>query len=287
MDHQDPDRIVDLREARLGDHICVGYDDDRFFRRTATEFFAAGIEASERVGFFAPPPKLAELTAWLSASGIDVNRLASRGQIVLGDVSAAYLPDGAFDPKRRIESFSASIDEALADGFTGFRVIGDVASIMDRQDVRAEWLSYELRADLLAARKPIAALCSFDHRVCPEQVALEAAAVHSYRYGDVAEPPPFRIVAGAGAGLRIEGEIDFGSATSVAKLLLNASEDAAPAIDVSDLAFIDAAGMRALASGAVALLQRHPGVQIRGGSQIFKRMWDLMGLDRFETIAVR
>lgn len=281
-----PSILPDPAATRPGDHICLTYDGDDQFRTAVVGYFEAGIKANERLGFFAPQPKLAELTVWLTAAGVDIGGLAAAGQIVVGEVASAYLPGGEFNPDARIASFVESINEALADGFAGLRVVGDVATIMSDPGVRGGWTSYELRADLLAARMPFSAICSYDRRRCASDTFGPAASVHSMHLGEIPFLPGYRVTAHPQGGLSVAGEIDFASAPDVARLLVDAAGDAAPAIDVSGVTFIDAAGMRTVAAAASAAAQHHPRVEITGASRLFTRLWSLMGYARYDTIEV-
>lgn len=272
--------------AELGDHICMPYNSDAAFRSAVTEYFSAGIRAGERIGFFAPSPKLPELTVWLASAGFEMNRLAGEGQVVVEDVTTAYIPTGIFDGEARIRAYEQTVREALDDGFAGLRVVGDVATILDRPDVREGWASYELRADILATRLPFAAICSFDRRVTSSTAADEMPSVHSIRLDPGIEPPLLRVV-GSRGGIAIEGEVDYANAGLLRRLLVAAVRDSVLVIDVSCLSFIDAAGMRAIYTGLTFARENGVPVEIIGSSPLFTRLWTLMGLDELEGLRVR
>lgn len=271
---------------RTGDHVCWSYRSDAEFRQIVSGYFSAGLRQGERIGFFAPSAKLPELTAWLSAEGHDLSALSSRGQLVLGDVRAAYLPDGTLDPDRQVAGYTAMTQEALSDGFTGLRVVGDVATLMADPAIEARWQAYELRADILMRRVPMAAICSYDRRLC-DPTAIEAAeSVHSILRGHDERMLPFRLTAGADGALHVAGEIDFANAEHLAELLREAAAHIEPAIDIAGVTFADVAGVRAIATGALALLEHSDHAAILGAGPVVRKLWSLMGFDRYETIRI-
>jgi anti-anti-sigma factor len=144
-----------------------------------------------------------------------------------------------------------------------------------------DWYPYELRADVLIAGLPSIVVCACDQRGTERQVMSDLAALHSLRGGAVGYPSPFALHACPG-GLALSGEVDAWSADRVGRWLRGALKDLSePVVDVTELEFIDAAGMWALLDSA----QAHPGgLVLRGTSPHFRRVWSVCGYDAIDSV---
>ena len=198
----------------------------------------------------------------------------------------AYAPGGLFDPGARIQAYQALVAQALADGFTGLRVFGDPAPLLADPDVRARWPLFELRADLLVARSLVVALCGYDLRVLDDAAVELPAAVHPLRLGAGDAPTPgFHVHGTADGAVALSGEVDLMYSDPVAGLLSGSAGDlGVPALDVSNLRFIDVAGMRAVVAAARALLAAAGSAEVRGASPLFRRVWSILGYDALEQV---
>lgn len=260
-----------IGEAGLGDHICWVYQDDESFRHVVTSYIADGLFAGQRVVCF-----MAE-----DALPVAAAVQADPGSLVLAPFKRGYLPDGRFDPDARLAGFELMAHRALADGFTGLRVLGHATAMLDDPVPRDAWPSYELRADLLISRMPIVGLCAFDARSCHPDGLQLLQSVHSHSLGEPAGESLFRLHGQADGSLSVEGEIDFAAAPVVERLAGDACRDLlVPELDLSGLRFIDGAGMRAVVKGIRSIAASHSRVRVRGTGPMFKRLWTLLECDK-------
>ena len=217
----------------------------------------------------------------LADSGLDVGTLMLRGRLCLGDVAGAYLSQGSLEPSVRLAGHAVLVEQALRDGFEGLRVCSEIAPLLRADGVRDDWCGYELRADVLISGLPSIVVCACDQRETAPDVMCDLAAVHSLRGGAVGYPSPFQLHAGPD-GLALSGEIDASSAERIGRWLTGALTDLSePVVDVTELEFIDAAGMWALLDSAHA----HPdGLTLRGTSPQFRRVWSVCGYDAIPSV---
>jgi anti-anti-sigma factor len=270
-------------EMARGNHACWSYRSDRSHQQFLAEYFTAGLHANERLAYLASPEMLRTAVATLTEAGLDVGTLVVQGRLVMSDVTVAYLSGGALEPDIRLAGHAVLVEQALRDGFDGLRVCSEIAPLLRAEGVREEWYPYEVRADVLISGLPSIVVCTCDQRDTEHEVMSDLAAVHSVRGGAVGYPPPFALHAGPnGLGLSLSGEVDASSADRLGRWLRSVLEDMSdPVVDVTELEFIDAAGMWALRESAHA----HPdGLVLRGTSPHFRRVWSVCGYDAIDSV---
>jgi anti-anti-sigma regulatory factor len=269
-----------------GSHVCWTYRAPGAHRHFLTEFFLAGHRANERLMYLANPEQLVSACSFLAEAGLDVGGLLDSGAFSIGDVASAYVSGGSLEPDLRLAGHAVLVQQALNDGFDGLRVCSEVAPLLAHDAVRAEWCGYELRADVLIATLPSVVVCACDLREAEPSAAdavRELTAVHGRCAGPL-PPAPFRLHAAPAGGLALSGEVDSSWADRLGGWLRAACRDLSdPVLDVTDLDFIDAAGMWALLDSAHA----HPrGLRLRGTSAHFRRVWSVCGYDTISTVSV-
>jgi anti-anti-sigma factor len=265
-------------------HACWSYRSDEKHRGFLLEYFTAGLQADERLMYLASPEQLRAAIAILTDAGLDVGTLMLQGGLRLGDVTVAYLSEGSLQPDIRLAGHAVLVEQALRDGFAGLRVCSEIAPLLRSDGVRDDWCGYELRADVLIAGLPSIVVCACDQRATQPEVMTDLAAVHSLRGGAVGYPSPFALHAGPGC-LALSGEVDASTADRMGRWLREALQDMPePVVDVTELEFIDAAGMWALLDSA----QAHPdGLMLRGTSPNFRRVWSVCGYDAIDSVRLR
>lgn len=109
------------------------------------------------------------MRAWM-ASGwrASTSQPLARGQLVVAAAKEPYLRELPFDPDRMVASLHPAVDEALADGFDGFRVTGDMC-----------W----------GARDVPAAQLFEDYEECVNEVLTTRPASPEPRVAGTVEPP--------------------------------------------------------------------------------------------------
>jgi anti-anti-sigma factor len=272
------------------DHACWFYGSDEEYRAGIAAYVGAGLVREERVVILSardrPPAE------HLTEAGIPVAAAVDSGQLMLGIAEDGYLSDGHFDADDRLRRFTAAIDAALDDGFTGLRVAGEVSWLLDHPSALSIWPAYEVRADLIVAAMPVTAVCAYDRRRWPgeELALLESLHRVTVRAGisPSERPTGFHLHGQRDGSIRLHGELDATYGEDVRVLLGAAAEcSSAPVLDLAGLDFVDVAGARAIALACRTMVGRHGRVTIRGASPTFRRVWSLAEFDRAEpAIAV-
>ncbi|MEV4538636.1 MEDS domain-containing protein [Asanoa sp. NPDC049518] len=225
------------RPAGAGRHLCWAYADRAEFLAAARRFLAEGRAAG----------------AALRLVGDDLPDIDGVPASPLPD---AYLTGGALDPAAQVEIWASATFAALADGYTGLWVVGDVTPL-----VSPAFATYEHLIDRFISRHPLYGLCAYDRHVVDPAVLADLACLHPvHNVPDV----PFRLHAAAGTGqLSISGELDATGAAALARALdrvAPAVVDGELVVEAGSLDFVDHRSLLQLASyardrGATAVLR--------------------------------
>lgn len=264
----------------VGDHLCWAFDDDDRFASALESYVADGLASGQRVACFLAEAKPEAFLDRLRERRPGTDEALEDGTLVLGSFEEAYLSGGAFDPDARIEDYERMARDALSDGYQGLRIMGEATAMVGA--FPDEWPAYELRADLLAARYPLVALCAYDVRRCDSDGLDLLRSVHGRSFGAGEDGPVFHVRAGENGALAFAGEIDAACAPAVERAASRAAGDVASGVlDVRELRFVDASGVRAVAASARAMGGDGTApVKIVGANRIFRRVWHLLGFDR-------
>lgn len=256
-----------------GDHACFAYTSVEARRQAVTKYLRTGLLQNEKLFFVAPEPE-ERLQMDILFPEAQIESLRRTGRLAVIATEDAYLPGGAFDADARLGAYDVLVSAALREGFTGLRVAADATQVVLHEQAMETFASYELRAGMLAQRLPFAALCLYDRRACSGDAIEELHAVHPRNIEVGHSHPRFRLYPKNGR-LVLAGDVDVTIADSVYRLLVAAGRDSdALALDLSDVSFIDVAGMRALIRAARASGRE---AVVLDPSLAFMRLWDVLG----------
>jgi anti-anti-sigma regulatory factor len=270
-----PDFAVAIR---VGEHACCrfAHADDR--GRLALAFVRAGLDRDHKVVYLGGEDDATRFVAELAAADDRVDDALQRGQLEVRSAAGAYIPDGTFDPARMRSALRDEHAGALADGYPGLSMAGDMswALGLPRDPDRLVAYEHEVRT-MTQSDVTMAFLCIYDHgrfaagtlaglvdSHCVD-VSPELAEVGRVGYLAASRVLP-------GPVLRLCGELDFACAEAVAGVL-DAHYHGTLRLDLEELDYVDVAGLRALRGKTGRSLA------IASASQPVRRLIGLLGWD--------
>jgi two-component system, chemotaxis family, sensor kinase Cph1 len=161
-----------------GDHICAMYSSDEELARTAGEFLAEGLRKSERCWYLPATDDPNAVRAVLKACHIDTRHAEKRGALKVLSSNAAYSVRGDFDPEETMAVFSNAIEQALGDGFQGFRAAANMSWALDLSGSTERLITYEALLRSLFSSARATGLCLYDRSRMPLSVIDGALATH-------------------------------------------------------------------------------------------------------------
>jgi anti-anti-sigma factor len=174
-------------------------------------------------------------------------------------------------------------EAALAEGYTGLRVLTDATDLARDPDARGDWVRSEHLIDRYSLEHPITVVCGYDVDDLGDELLADVACVHALTGGRLS---PFLLRAMDGDGrLALTGEVDRLSAVALYRAIVGiAAGTSGPIVlDLTELDFIDHAGLVAMHRAARAL-RTH--VHLVGASRLTALLVDAFTLTGVKVIEV-
>lgn len=266
--------LADSPEALgLNGHACWGFDDVGELGTAAAAFLAEGYELGQRLMFVGGP----EAEAMVRETD-PMRSLVGDETLQIAPFEAVY-PGGRRMPHAdQWSMYSGATDQALADGFTGLRVLAEVTALASPKDAWPDQVGWESYADRHMANRPLAALCCFDRRRLTVDAMAALACTHPVADRRLQHLAPFRIYAQPDA-VALAGEVDALSAAHLKELLELTLPDTEGefVLDLEGLDFIDHSGVLVVTDHRQRMRDRGAQLTLRGEGAMFQRLSDLLG----------
>lgn len=242
-------------------HLCGVYGDEREWARMATEFVREGLAFGQRVAYYSDTHSRQAVIDVLRDRGVDVDSAFGCGQLLIEEASASYLQELPFDPDVVLSSMRGAYEEALALGFPGMRVAGEMDWCTRDVPGAERILEYELRLDAeVFADVPLTGLCFFDSA----SAAGAALVIASHRQflprpgaPQGVEEEDLRLtvkVTPDGRDVRLYGHADLDTRAVLAQVLRNVAGMPGPVVhlDLTALDYLDIDALAQLVSTTVS-----------------------------------
>lgn len=163
---------------RPGDHICSVYDTDDQLIETVAGFLTDGLTRGERCWYVPSGGETDAIRTAMNRLGVDVAAESARSALHLLDSNDAYTVQGGFDPEQTMRVFNEAIEQALTDGFKGFRAAAEMSWALTIDNGAEAVIAYESLLRMLFSTAPATGLCLYDKRKMPTAVVHEALLTH-------------------------------------------------------------------------------------------------------------
>ncbi|HUR33956.1 MAG TPA: MEDS domain-containing protein [Vicinamibacterales bacterium] len=141
-------------------HACFVYRDISELVSVAVPFLASGLRNGERCWYISRGDEAGTLRTALHGAGVQVTTAERRGAFRLFGPENIYAALRPFSPEDMMGVFSDAIEEALHDGFTGFRAAGEM-SWSDHLDLPRPLFEYEHLISTLLCNSRARGLCLY------------------------------------------------------------------------------------------------------------------------------
>ena len=149
-----------VKSMHLKDHVILFYSNPRDKRDILFTYLKAGLDAGEAAIYVASEESRDEIRRAMKEFGLDSGLYEKLGALRVVDYWDWYIIHGKFDVSRILSLWEQSLREALANGFKGLRVTGEMSCFF-RNHMLNELVIYEraLHRDL---NIPMEAICAYD-----------------------------------------------------------------------------------------------------------------------------
>lgn len=205
---------------------------------------------------------------------------AGRAAVVPVEEFVAFAAAGeTIDVEATLGMRLREVEEALASGCTGLRIVCDATTLVRTAEQRAAHARMEHLADRCTHVLPVTALCGFDRTVLGA-AALEAVCLHPYVNRGAGL---FRLYAGPDGELALAGELDASCVERFATVLDRVAplfEPDACVVDARALTFLDHRGLLCLDR---ALVRHGVRATLRTANPAVPRLAGLLDLARLRV----
>jgi ABC-type transporter Mla MlaB component len=263
--------------VRPGEHACChfAHADDR--ERLAVAFVRDRLRRGDKVVYLFDGDDPAALVSRLERLDPGFEGAMGRRQFEVRPARDAYIPDGRFEADRMLALLRDEHDRAIAEGYSGLSVTGEMPDAICELPGAEQLGAYEagIASSILAPSYSV--LCQYNHGQFGSGLLSDVIEAH-----EVHAPPELAAIGRDGElaaardrdrdALRLAGELDFGCAQTVSEVL-DAHFRGPLRLDLADLSYVDVAGMRAL--------RGHEGqrLTISPASDAVRRLVALLGWD--------
>ncbi|MGQ0777569.1 MAG: MEDS domain-containing protein [Pseudonocardiales bacterium] len=251
--------------VRHGQHACgiVGSGPERL--RMVSGFVRSGLLAGDRVWCFANGSR-SEILGWLRRDQVVENDALDSGQLTVLPTHESALCFLESDPDAVVDGLRRAVDDALDDGWNGFRMVGDLGWATREQCCPQHLIDFEERIGEVLAGSPAATLCQYDRYRFDVATMVTLTGMHAAVLGSVQvgeqltccpldgllrlDRPP-GLDGPQGSGLRLVGEVDLATREVFTTALDEAMSGTGDLhLDLSELTFIDIGGVQVMLSSA-------------------------------------
>jgi hypothetical protein len=170
--------VEQIRALGPGDHSCLIAEKAGDRIEASAMFFSDGLARGERCVYIADGATADQARALAAAvnGGADSRR---EGRLEFLTKTETYLRTGRFDPDEMIDFLAETLEQTVADGFSGLRVVGEMTWALGPEPGCERVLEYEDRVDAFFRGKPLAAICQYDANRFSVETLVRAVRTHA------------------------------------------------------------------------------------------------------------
>src|ERR1700720_882744 len=153
----------EFTKLKQGDHICLIYENPGEQLAAAVPFIIDGLAREERCIYIADDRSVEDVVRALAGAAVDVVQERRRGALRLLTPQDTYLRAGRFVPKAMKDFLRQAEADALADGFSGLRLAGEMTWVLEPKPGCDRLIEYEALLNQLPTNSKSVILCQY-HR---------------------------------------------------------------------------------------------------------------------------
>ena len=161
-----------------GTHICQIFSDNDERSEALLKFLVSGLAAGERAACFSEKVTEQTIRGFFAEKGLSYEQLSGNGAFSLSGTRDVYFEGNRFDPDRMLAILTQYYQEALAMGFNGARVIGEMSPEVQLLPGGERLLEYESKVSLLLKTHPVTSVCQYDARAFDGATIMDILKVH-------------------------------------------------------------------------------------------------------------
>lgn len=268
---------------RLGDHLCLFFDNDDERRSVMAAYVRDGVRANQKVVYISDAESARDVLDWLLGDekdaavpvpgggvAVDLAAAMEAGHFAVRTAEETFLASGRFDPDGSIELMATEVDLALVQGYEGVRIAGEARFSLRRWPGTEQHGHFERMLDevFMTTDLKAMAICQFDRRwFDADRLAdLEKAHMGHVRVNDYHDDGTLRITPiFSPPGAALTGVLDETTRPAAEPVLESiTTRTGLLCLDLGGLTGCDDAGLRMLTRADRPDLGPNRGLLLRG-----------------------
>ncbi len=182
-----------LAGLKQGDHICPIYKNAAEQMAVAIPFLKDGLVRGERCLYIADDQTAKQTAQALEAAGVDVAHEQARLALSILTKRETYLKSGEeFDPQAMIDFLRQAEIQAIADGFSGLRVLGEMTWALGPKVTGHQLIEFEALVNKFLENSRTLGLCQYNRQRFDAAVIHDILRTHPATIlGDQVYPNPY------------------------------------------------------------------------------------------------
>jgi len=178
-----------IKDVELGDHLCSIYKNKEEQFSAVIPFIKKGLDSHQKCIYIVDENSKEEVIAELDKGGIDSKKYIEANQFSLLTKRETYLKDGFFDPDKMIALLKETEKNALAEGYSGLRVTGEMTWVLEGIPGSEKLIEYEAKLNDFFPNSKSTAICQYNENKFKPEILVEVIHTHPFLaiYGNLYE----------------------------------------------------------------------------------------------------
>ncbi|KTC96658.1 MEDS domain-containing protein [Legionella feeleii] len=178
------------KHFKHGAHACLIYRDESEKRRVISKYIESGIANNEQIGYFVDTMTPEEVRAWLAELDVE---LPQTRQVEISPAVSVYCPDGKFVPEQMLSRLKNHYDQAIAAGFSGSRLSGEMTWSCRNIPGSDQLIVYEALINTIFDTHPVTVVCQYDVNKFDGGLIYDVLQVHPlmFVHGQIVKNPAY------------------------------------------------------------------------------------------------
>jgi PAS domain S-box-containing protein len=152
----------ELSKLKQSDHVCSIYETRGEQLAVSVAFIIDGLARGERWSYIVDDSTIEEVVQALSAAGVDVEQARQRSALRILTRQDTCLSTGEFVPQALFDFLRQAEAEALADGFSGLRQMGEMTWMLGPEPGCDRLIEFEVLVDQWIANSKTVGMCHYN-----------------------------------------------------------------------------------------------------------------------------
>lgn len=180
-DKDESDFLGSLLKVGYGSHLCLIYENQEEQFATVIPFIKLGLERNEKCVYIADENTIETVTKAMKLAYFDLfTSSLTKGNLLMLTKTNSYLKDGYFSPEKMIRFLKKSTDEAIASGYKGLQVTGEMTWMLAGDPGSEKLIEYEAKLNNFLPGSRACAMCQYNLKSFSDELMFDVFRTHPF-----------------------------------------------------------------------------------------------------------